>query len=544
MSLRPSSRAQEARRRGASQSSLQKQMNNAIIAASENLSKTLETGSSGVGESWQVEVERLFYKVPELRTAARITGRAMSQCRLIVARPSANGEPVPLDIGTKEKPGPDADHPAWKLIQAFAGGMGGQAAMLEQLGVLLTTTGEGILIGKMDQSKISSLDPLEAMQAYSPNQVTARNRTSIVLRTGEGGGTKAEKTLDPEEGWTAIRVWQQDPFKTYLADSAAKASIGLLREIAMYDDRIRATAISRLAGMGLLFVNEDITLPVATSAKDEPQEDGTLDPFMVLMMKVMSMAMENQDSAAARVPILIRAKDPKTAVEHITFDTPFDDKILELREGALKRFAVAVDMPPEELAGMGDVSHWTGALITEDWLKNYLPVLMGLLCGSLTSGWLLQAMAAAGYGDMPNDVIIWYDDSSVRTRENTAAEAAQAYDRGEINGDALRRALGYDDGDAPDFTTMEGKRQLALMLVLKAPALAPALQRYIGLDIDESKLFEGGTTPGGANGQNVALPGQNPKTGRVTAPVETKGPPNVNHTMPNPDDSRAMHTRK
>lgn len=465
---------------------------NAISAAAEPLSRRLEMGSGNIGEAWQEEAKSLFYRVPELRTAGRITGRAMSQCRLICARVAANGEPVPLNIGTRENPGPDANNPAVKLLQKFAGGAGGQAAFLDQAGVLFTTTGEGIAVGKLDPTQASPLDDFDRMQLYSPGQVVSRNR-SITVRMD--AGSRSDRVVSEEEGYVAIRIWRPDPFRSWEADSAAKANLGVLREISLYDDRIRATSISRLAGPGIMFVNEDITLPVSL-AKDEPGNDASfLDPFMLFLMEIMSLAMKDQNSAAARVPILVRARDPKAAAELLTFDSPFDDKILELRQAALNRFAVGVDIPAEILSGIGDVTHWTGALITSDWKQTYLPELMGLVCGSLTSGWLLPALANAGYGDQPNDVIIWYDDSSVRTRENVGPEAQAAYDRGEITGDTFRRALGYDDGDAPDFTTEEGKKQLALMLVLKNPALLPGLADLLGIEYTPETINVGGESP-------------------------------------------------
>lgn len=521
MAMRPPPRGRVARP-GPGISSKQ-QLSNALVAAAENLNKTLEAGGSQqIGENWQQEIKALFYKVPELRTASRITGRAMSQCRLVIAKVDANGEPIPLDVGTKDNPGPDAKHPAAVLLNKFAGGPGGQAALLDQMGVLLTTTGEGVLVGKLDPNEASVADDFDRMQLYSPNQVTNRNR-AITVKLDEG--SRADRTVSEEDGYTAIRVWRPDPFESWRADSAAKSSIPVLREIALYDDRIRATALSRLAGPGLLFINEDITLPVSMS-DEEPQEDGTLDPFMVLMMEVMSTAMQNQDSAAARVPILIRAADPDSAAKLLTFDSPFDDKILELRKSALARFSTAVDMPAEILEGIGAMTHWTGALVSEEWKRSYLPELMGLFCGSLTSGWLLQAMARAGHGDAPADVIVWYDDSAVRTRENGSSDAQAAYDRGELSAAAFRRIFGYDEGDALDPTTEEGRRQLAMMIVLKAPAMAPVLADLLGLgDLDWSKIAPGGTTPFGGEAQS--LPGQNPNTGVVSTAKAVRQEPNV-----------------
>lgn len=466
----------------------------AIRAAAEPYLERLRTptGNLGeIGEGWQSTAWDLYDKIPELRAAAMITGRAMGQCRLVLARVAHENEPVPLDVGTVEEPGPDANHPAVRLLARFAGGMGGQTALLETVGEHLTVAGESVLVGKVDPTTADPADPFQRMQAYSSDQVRKQGR-NIGIQVGES--SQQTRTVNMDDGYTAIRVWRPHPRFSWRADSAAHASLSVLQQIALYDARIRATSVSRLSGAGLLVVDEDATLPVSTAVQ-EPGYDGTLDPFLMLLMDVMSMAMRDQDSAAARVPLMIRAKNPKEAIHHLSFETPFDDKILDLRAADLDRFATAVDMPAEVLKGVGSTTHWTGALITEEWKKSYLPELMGFICDALTSGWLNQALAAAGYGDRPNDVLVWYDDSSVRTRENTGPEAQAAYDRAEISADAYRRALGFNPGDAP--TGDDLRIQLFKQLVLKQPALAGSLLPMIldGLPDDVVDALANTTVP-------------------------------------------------
>src|SRR4051794_12391178 len=92
-----------------------------LTAASERLADRLASkAGTQIGEGWQRLALDMYDAVPELRAAARITGQAMSQCRLVIARVT-DGEPAPLDIGTEEAPGPDVDHPAQKLLERFAG---------------------------------------------------------------------------------------------------------------------------------------------------------------------------------------------------------------------------------------------------------------------------------------------------------------------------------------------------------------------------------------------------------------------------------------
>lgn len=525
-----SARARTAGTRRSSGLSRSAQMQAAMVAAAQPLGQKIAESHgtddplSNVATSMSdVEIWELFDEIPEVRSAARITGQAMSQCRLVVARVDHNGEPRPLDVGTDEEPGPDHDHPGPRLLAKFAGGMGGQQALLDALGVFLTTTGEAVLVGKVDPFQANPADDFDRLQVYSADQVRSRG-DHYVVRTGES--IKSDRVVDTEDGYDAVRIWRPHPRYNWLPDSAVRASKTVLREIKMYDDHTQATGKSRLAGRGLLFVNEDVTLPVS-QADDEPHEDGQeIDPFMVLLMEVMSLALRDPTSAAAMVPILIRCADPEKAAKLIDFTTPFDTALDGKRDQALSRFAVAVDMPPEILTGFGALQHWTGSLVSEDWKNSYLATLMGFTTSSITQGWYLPALMEAGYGDLPNDTIIWYDDSSVRTREDTGSEAQAAYDRGEIDGDAYRRALGFDGEDKPDPKELieMGLRQA----IVRGSALAPMALAYFGMEPNAAQIAAAkeiasvqGSAASADNGRSTGSEpsGVSPAPGTASEPV-------------------------
>jgi hypothetical protein len=131
----------------------------------------------------------------------------MSQCRLVIARVT-DGEPAPLNIGTLENPGPDVDHPAQKLLENFAGGQGGQAALLDMMGVHLTVTGESILVGALDTTEPNG-SPVSDWAAYSPEQVASRNRT-ITIKMGDSSNDDVVVDED-KDGLLAVRVWIPRP---------------------------------------------------------------------------------------------------------------------------------------------------------------------------------------------------------------------------------------------------------------------------------------------------------------------------------------------
>lgn len=495
----------------------------AITAASEMLNARLKMrGASGgsIGEQFQEEAWHYFDVVPELRTAARITGRAMGQCRLVVARFNAQGEPAPLDFSLDEEGKPnnleDYNHPARTMLAAFAGGQHGQTQLLDALGVAMTVPGESILVGSLDQENRDTSDDFTRMQAYSTSQVTKlADRVVVKLddsRSADRPLVGSKEAAGNPAAVVAIRVWRPHPQFNYKADSAARSALPVLREIAGYDEHIEATQLSRLMGAGILWIPEEIELP-GIPAADGSDPDGSTDPFLRYFMEVITLAMKDRRSAAALAPILARAaREDIEAIRHMTFSTPFDEKVAENRDKAVHRLGVAVDMPGEILTGYGGLQSWTGALVTDDWKGGYLAELMGFACASLTYGWFYPSLVAGGHGDLESDVIIWYDDSSVRTRENTGPEVQAAYDRGEISGDTLRRVLGFNEGDKP--TDEEFAEQVIRMLLLKNPSLASLLFPKFGVTFTEEELKQAevlkgllSPTAGGAGGAMGPQPG-------------------------------------
>lgn len=499
-----------------------------MVASAERLADRLASKSgTTVGEGWQALALDMYDAVPELRAAARITGQAMSQCRLVIARVT-DGEPAPLNIGTPEEPGPDADHPAQQLLEGFAGGQGGQAAWLDMLGVHLTVTGESISVGALDTTTPNESRVAE-WATYSPEQVTARNK-SIVVKLGDSMGD--EVLVDEErDGVTAVRIWRPHPRHSWMADSAAKAAIGAMNEIILYDQHIESTAISRLISAGLLCIPDGMTLPGLLAEDDA--DDVDVDPFMRFLMTTMSTAIKDRKSAAARVPIMLRGdKEDIAAIKHILFSTPFDEEILALRDAAIRRLSVAVDMPAEMLTGMGELQHWTGALVTQDWVNHYLQALMQLACGSLTTGWLHRAMKERGeenYGDL----IVWFDSSSVRVRENIGPETQWAWENGLVGDDTVRRIFGFDDSDAP--TDKEFNRHVLLTMLKGSPALAPLIFPLLGFKLTPDQLAEAAALTAVLRPTLLAAPTDDkPAPSVIKTEPGSAQQPAVGNTVPNP----------
>jgi hypothetical protein len=122
----------------------------------------------------------------------------------------------------------------------------------------------------------------------------------------------------------------------------------------------------------------------------------------------------------------------------------------------IKRYAMALDMPPERLLGTGDTNHWNAWSITQDeWEGHGLP-LARMLCEDWTTGYLrptLMAPVEAGGAGMSREeaerVSIGADPSAIVIPADRTKDANEAHAAGTISDKAHRAAYGFNDDDAP-----------------------------------------------------------------------------------------------
>lgn len=388
----------------------------------------------------QSDLAWYFYsRIPELRYIARYVANSLSQARLFVGEVKA--DPYnPERVGSR--------HVANSVLERFAGGFEGQADLLDRLGLHLTVTGDSILAGPTKEgSKLAK--PFDQYRIWSTNEMTARNGQIYVRKPA---GIKDEPLPD---GVTAIRIWREHPRKWELADSPTLSSFTVLREIDLLDQHVHASAVSRLAGAGLLLVPDEITFP--TDETDTEGED--VDPFIKHMVEVMSIAIKNRESAAARVPIMLRGPaEALNGLKHVTFETPFSEQVPDLRNVALRRLALGMDVPPEVLLGMSESTQWSAWQTDESTVRLHTVPLLQKIVNSLTVGWfrpMLRSMRTNLTDDQINRLTIWFDISNLRVRPSITDEAQALYDRFEVGGDTLRINTGFTDAEKPDKTELE-----------------------------------------------------------------------------------------
>lgn len=398
-----------------------------------------------------------FYwnRIPELHYITRYISNALSLACLYVGK-------VSPDCSDPERVGPR--HFSTPIMANWAGGRPGQAELLDRLALHLTVSGDSILIGPREGASLPA--PLDQWRIYSTNEVSSKNG-QVYLKVP---GNRSEIPLPP--GALPIRIWRPHPQRWWEADSPVRSSFTVLRELDLLDQHVHASAVSRLSGAGMLLIPEELDLPT-----DEVESEATdVDQFLRMLTTIMSTAIKNRESAAALVPVMLRGPaEYLQHLRHVEFSTPFDERVPELRLGALRRLALGMDIPPEILLGQGTSTSWSAWQTDESTLRIHLTPLLQLIASSLTVGWLRPTLESlplteSQRAEIPN-LVIGYDLSRLQIHQDLSGDAQALYDRFEIDAEALRRSTGYSANADP--TNEELARQILLHLVRNDPGLAP-----------------------------------------------------------------------
>ncbi|KPI33278.1 hypothetical protein OV450_1366 [Actinobacteria bacterium OV450] len=406
-------------------------------ASSRYVSRKIKRQSNGNGQQgWQYRSFDMYHAVPEVRFAASWMGNAMGRARLFAGRRADDGtiEPAP--------PG----HRAQEIVSQIAGGPDGQGKMLAAFGKHLTVPGEGWILVRPNSEVLSPFSPEDGHDWRVLSIREVRQQAGKLIAEVDGDDVAVPEgdpdNMDPDAP-VAIRVWEPDPERSMEADSAVRSSMDLLEELLLLNAAVRAITRSRLTGRGLLLVPKGVRFPTAPGQSDA--EDDLIEVFMT----IAETAIRDPESAAATVPIILEL--PAEAIAEfklIKFESEFDDLALKLREEAVRRFAIGLEIPAEILLGLGDVNHWGQWALTAEAINLGIEPKLATVSYALTQQWLRPILEFEKVEDW-HRWLVWYDTAPLRVRTNRSETALQAYDRGVISPQALRRETGFDESDAP-----------------------------------------------------------------------------------------------
>lgn len=281
-------------------------------------------------------------------------------------------------------------------------------------------------------------------------------------RKGDGGTlrTRAQRAVIGES-FTLARVKRiesagvVETFDLTVPDADCFIADGIVahncEELAILTLVVRARAISRLAGNGILFIPDNITVvaPKLPDGSPKPAENPRSDPLLAALIKAILAPIEDQGAASSVAPLLLRGNpEAGKEIRHISVrDVQEAFPEIALRDQTIARLAISLDMPREDLEGIGDVNHWGGWQIERDKWRHVEPV-ANQMVEDFTTAILRPSLIEEGVAD-PDRFVVMYDASEILTNPDRGEDAKQAFTFGVIGPKAYRSAMGWDEDDAP-----------------------------------------------------------------------------------------------
>jgi hypothetical protein len=416
-------------------------------------------------ELWQLECWRLYDCIGELHFAAGWVGSACSRVRIYVAEVDKLGR-VAGEV--------EDDEEVEAVSDTLFGGPASKAEALRAIGIALTVAGECYLIGLSKGSQANDGNR-DRWLVVAPSELKRLGDT-LQLRKGLADWVDINPRRD-----IVIRLWTPHPRMMDLADSPTRAATPILLELERLTRYVFSQIDSRLAGAGILPIPAGLRFPRA---------DGTIGNAGDLLMELAEAAkasLSGEGSAAGVVPILVEMPDEALQAmkdKPISFESVMSEHAMELRDEAIRRLALAMDMPPEVMQGSGETNHFNAWHIEESAVKIHIEPLMTRICDGLTEAYLKPALKALGKD--PDRYCLWYDTAPLTVRPNRLQDTLNLFERGIVSAEAVRRAGDYKESvDKPDQD--EENTRFIKELLLRDPTLFQnvAIREAIGIEIAE-----------------------------------------------------------
>jgi len=407
-------------------------------------------------DTWQTEAWRLYDIVGELRFVSNWIGSACSRVRIYVAQVDENGR-IQKEVTNKKIAG---------LADTLFGGPPSKAEALRMLGINLTVAGDCFIVGR-------GTDDPESDEWYIVSTSELRRWGSRITQMNPDG-TKEE--LDPKKD-LVIRVWTPHPRRQLWADSPTRAAMPMLWEIERLTRYVFAQIDSRLVSAGIFPIPKEASFP------DEVDDEGNLitgsEALTQRLMRTASSSLQGGGTAAGVVPIFMETPgDTLGKYQLIEFSSELSKQALELRSEAIRRFALAMDIEPSILSGMGEANHWGAWQIMEGQINVHIVPLMIRICDALTTAYLRPALEAID--EDTERYVFWYDTAPLTVRPERLKDTLELHGKGLVSRETVLLAGDYKISDAP--STEEDLQNFTRELMLRDPNLfqIPAVRKVAG----------------------------------------------------------------
>ncbi|UDL15871.1 portal protein [Microbacterium phage Pumpernickel] len=441
--------------------------------------------------SWQTAAWEYYDAISEVKYAFNLVASVVSRIRLytaVIENPAE--QPVPLASASSIPP--ELADAAERALARLDSAYGGQAGLLRDAALNLSVTGECYLVqvperpgqGLPETWDIRSTDELHVDQ--KGNYVIYPRRD---LLKGRGGNGIPRGAIELPPHAFAGRIWRAHPRFSEEPDSSMIGLLDLCDELLLLNRTFRSTHRSRL-NAGLLYVPDGMSNSAspdpdlfADPEEQAPSPEEVNDEFEEQLLVGMSTPIEDESSASAVVPIIVRGPaDLADKLKPIKIERSFDDSMNARSDRVLERILQGLDVPKDTVTGMANVKYSNAIQIDESLYKAHIEPMLLLISDAITNLYLRPYLISQNWNEYDvNRITVWYDPSAVATRNDRAADADSGYEKMAISGETWRRAHGFSQQDAPD------PNELVLRMMMQqgnlSPELFEALLRVVAPDI-------------------------------------------------------------
>lgn len=252
-----------------------------------------------------------------------------------------------------------------------------------------------------------------------------------------------------------IRMWNPDPADRREAWSPFRSMLPTLREIEFLTAHIFTQVRSRLMSAGVWFLPDNLTYPspppsAVEGGAETLAEMNEAERFMTSLASSAMDLLDGDDVAFPTIvmadPLALAAVDQKKLIQ---FWSEIDAEAMVLRSDAVRRFALGMDLPPEQVLGSsglavtgaggsaGSVNHWGVWANEEQTISAHIEPGLDVFTGILTTAYLRTVVEGT-------TKVIGYDTASLRLRQDRSKESIELYDRGLLKGEIALRENGFD----------------------------------------------------------------------------------------------------
>lgn len=419
---------------------------------------------------WQRDAWFHFDEVPEVRAFGRWMGDAQSRVRLfpevLPDDPDQQAVPATQAKGVS----PRETQIAIAVLDALRGADGDRAELQRVTGVNEAIAGEAWWVGTEGHDEFRSPENPEGEQwrVFSVEELTISD-DRWAIQPYLGARADELQFLEPDTT-TLIRIYRRHGRWHEWPDSPMRSANIIAEEILLATQHILGSLRSRLPA-GMLPIPDDLEDDLDEDASTEDGMDD-VDPLLRKLAKHLSTPLSDPRSAAALVPFLLRVPpDLIDKIKPIELARAIDPNAIARLDQLVKRLAIAVDMPPEMLTGMGGANHWSAWLIGEDAVRTHIEPYTALYTSGLTMKYFRPRLEAAGVSD-PWRWAIGFDASDCIAHPDKKQNAQDGWDRVVIDDHTYVQSLGYSDENMP--SEEERARRLEEKAALGAPGDSPA----------------------------------------------------------------------